>query len=449
MRHAARVASAVVAFSVPSQLTAQTPVPAVPPRVSTLAPWADEVWLALTDRDGSYYGRLADQGTFQRFHALMDTEYDLDLATGLFTAAEEARWAAAREGVRVAGASISHPFILSVGDWREAVPVSRRVYLLARYHRHHSLTTRRDYPWVAVEWRADSAGSWVARVGTGVHFFKPSADVELAVRRSWRGAAGEAVTVDLRVTALDAFSNTIFNALGVPAGQTPAHFSYDRRPIAARLAGEVARRRWRLELEGGVSTRSTVAVTFPSSGDPPYDLTERVGFAGLLAEARLTSGLVVSGFGTVARAATDRRYAAPASGDLRLRETSRTAGARARLALGPVLALEAEVSGLWRPEDRLTGDGVRVRHADRLSLLQVALTREPEVGWRWRLGYASADRSAGPLASWLSAVNRRHVMEGGYRFRSRFEVLAGLRWDLDKSTPDRFDGGHLRFGATW
>jgi hypothetical protein len=40
-------------------------------------------------------------------------------------------------------------------------------------------------------------------------------------------------------------------------------------------------------------------------------------------------------------------------------------------------------------------------------------------------------------------------MEWGYRLRSGFEIVAGLRWDLDRLAAAPFDGGHLRFAATW
>ena len=61
---------------------------------ATLTLWADDIWLSLLDRDGSYFGRLAEEGTFQRFHPRMDDEYELDVLTGLFSPDEDARWAA-------------------------------------------------------------------------------------------------------------------------------------------------------------------------------------------------------------------------------------------------------------------------------------------------------------------------------------------------------------------
>ena len=37
----------------------------------------------------------------------------------------------------------------------------------------------------------------------------------------------------------------------------------------------------------------------------------------------------------------------------------------------------------------------------------------------------------------------------GHRFRSGFEVTAGVSWDLDNFGRAPFDGGHLRLSAGW
>ncbi len=60
--------------------------------------------------------------------------------------------------------------------------------------------------------------------------------------------------------------------------------------------------------------------------------------------------------------------------------------------------------------------------------------------------YAVLNRDSEVLPA-LTATNHRHVMEGGYRFSSGFEVTAGLRWDLDQRLRAPFDGGHLRLAA--
>ncbi|MDE2874905.1 MAG: hypothetical protein OXQ93_05650, partial [Gemmatimonadota bacterium] len=148
--------------------------------IATLAAWADQVWLSLLDRDGAYYGRLAEEGIFQRFNPRMNPEYELDIRTSLFHPGEDARWAGLPNGFRLAAASINHPHILNSVDWRQAIHVSGPVDLMARYRRERTLTARRDYPWIGVRWRDVVGTPWSAQVGIGVHFFKPSADVEVA-----------------------------------------------------------------------------------------------------------------------------------------------------------------------------------------------------------------------------------------------------------------------------
>ncbi|MDE2772517.1 MAG: hypothetical protein OXI46_02255, partial [Gemmatimonadota bacterium] len=112
--------------------------------LATLAAWADQVWLSLLDRDGAYYGRLAEEGTFQRVNLEMDHEYELHVRSSLFLPGEDARWAELPNGFRIAAGSISHPHILNVVDWRQEIHVSGPVDLMARYRRERSLTARRD-----------------------------------------------------------------------------------------------------------------------------------------------------------------------------------------------------------------------------------------------------------------------------------------------------------------
>ena len=206
----------------------------VPAAIATLALWADQVWLSLLDRDGAYQGRLAEEGTFQRLNPGMDHEYGLDVRSSLFDPGEDARWAEQPNGLRVAGASISNAHILNVVDWRQEIHVSGPVDLVARYRRERSLTARRDYPWVGVRWKGVLGTPWTAQVGLGVHFFKPSADVEVALARSWRDGEDRSWTLEVRLAALDAFSDAIFQGLGVRADDVDAHYDYAGAPLAAR-----------------------------------------------------------------------------------------------------------------------------------------------------------------------------------------------------------------------
>ena len=413
--------------------------------IATLAAWADQVWLSLLDRDGSYYGRLAEEGIFQRFNPRMNPEYEMDIRTNLFQAGEDARWAGLPNGFRLAVASINHPHILNIVDWRQAIHVSGPVDLMARYRRERTLTARRDYPWIGVRWRDVVGTPWTVQVGIGVHFFKPSADVEVALARSWRDGEDRSWTLEVRLAALDAFNEVIFQGLGVRADDVDAHYDYAGVPLAARTTLRAAASRWRAELHAGSSLRSEVRVTFPATGLDPFIQFEQVAFLGTLLQVKPLERVTLALYGTWARADTERQ--APASGlGFTLREQTVTLGARARTRLSPPWAVETELARARRPEWRSPGGDAPRDHE---VFARAALVRYPEAGWTARLAYALLDRDAGSLAPWLTAQNQRLITEAGHRFRSGFEVTAGVRWDVDSFGRAPFDGGHLRMSAGW
>ena len=416
--------------------------------VATLAAWADQVWLSLLDRDGAYYGRLAEEGIFQRFNPEIHHEYELEIRGSLFHPGEDARWAEQPNGFRVAGASISHPHILNVLDWRQEIHVSGPVDLMARYRRERSLTARRDYPRVGVRWRDMLGTPWSVQVGIGVHYFKPSADVEVALARSWRDREDRSWGLEVRLAALDAFNEAIFQGLGVRADEVDAHYDQAGAPLAARTTLRAAASRWRAELHAGSSRRSEVQVTFPATGRAPFTQFERVAFLGALLQVTPLERVTLALYGTWARADTERR--APASGiGFTLREQTVTVGARGRTRLNPAWAVETELERVGRPEWRSPAGGASREHRDRGVFARAALVRYPEAGWTNRLAYALLDRDAGYLAPWLTGQNQRLITEAGHRFRSGFEVTAGVSWDLDNFGRAPFDGGHLRLSAGW
>ena len=416
--------------------------------LATLAAWADQVWLSLLDRDGAYYGRLAEEGIFQRFNPEMDHEYELDVRSGLFDPIEDARWAELPNGFRVAGSSLNNPHILNVVDWRQEIHVSGPVDLMARYRRERSLTARRDYPRVGMRWQGVLGTPWTLRAGLGVHFFKPSADVEVALARSWRDVEDRSWMLEVRFAALDAFNEAIFQGLGVRADEVDAHYDYAGAPLAVRTTLRALASRWRAELHAGSSRRSEVQVTFPGAGLAPFSQIEQVAFLGALVQVAPRQRVTLALYGTWARADTERR--APASGPgFTLRERTVTAGARARTRLNPPWAVETELARVRRPEWRVPGGGAPREHRDREVFARAALVRYPEAGWTGRLAYALLDRDAGSQAPWLTSRNHGLITEAGHRFRSGFEVTAGLRWDLDHFERDRFEGGHLRLSAAW
>ena len=414
--------------------------------VATLAVWADQVWLSLLDRDGAYHGRLAEEGIFQRFNPGMNDEYELEIRSSLFHPREDARWAAQPNGLRIAGASISHPHILNLVDWRQEIHVSGPVDLMARYRRERTFTARRDYPWVGVRWRDALGMPWTLQVGVGVHFFKPSADVEVALARSWRDREDRSWGLEVRLAALDAFNEAIFQGLGVRADEVDAHYDYAGAPLAARTTLTAAASRWQAELHAGSSRRSEVQVTFPATGRDPFTQIEQVAFLGTLLQVTPIERVTLSLYGTWARADTERRAAASGIG-FTLREQTVTVGARAHARLNPAWAVEMELERVGRPEWRTPEGGARREHQDREVFARAALARYPVAGWTSRLAYAILNRDAGFLAPWLAAQNHRLITEAGHRFASGFEVTAGVGWDLDRLGRALFDGGHLRLSA--
>ena len=252
----------------------------------------------------------------------------------------------------------------------------------------------------------------------------------------------------MRLAALDAFNEVIFQGLGVRADDVDAHYDYAGAPLAARTTLRAAASRWRAELHAGSSRRSEVRVTFPATGRAPFTQLEQVAFVGTLLQVTPLERVTLALHGTWARADTERR--APASGlGFTLREQTVTVGARARTRLNPAWAVETELVRVWRPEWRSPEGGARREHRDREVFARAALVRYPEAGWTSRLAYTLLDRDAGFLAPWLTARSHRLITEAGHRFRSGFEVTAGAGWDLDQFGRAPFDGGLLRVSAGW
>lgn len=445
-------------------LAAHAPLPATPAPSSIASPaaapgdtvlatldaWAEDVWLDILDREGTIRGPLAEEGIFQRFHPEMDDEYALDVRTGLFTASGDAAWALAGRGLRAAGSSISHPHILTRVDWRQAFPIARSVELTAEYRRDHSLTDRRDHPRLGVRWRDAGGSGWTLWSRLGVHFFKPAADVEVGARRAWGGEDGGGWRLDLRLAALDAFSDAIFVGLGVDEDAVETHVDHEGVPgvpLAARASVERRGRRWRLEVVGGATTVRRARVTFPGTGEAePFDLAEEVGFVGGLVELAPAPDVRVAGWGRVARAEIHHAGDRAGSGDLRVVERTTAVGILARHHLTEELAMGAELRGVWRPESRRDGTG-SMRHEDRELYGMVSLRRWAAHGWIGRLAWAAMDRDAGVLLPEVSGRNQRLITEAGFRSRTGFSVVVGLRWDLDELGSDLFDGGQLRLAT--
>lgn len=450
--------SLTLMLAAPAAVAGQAPAPTSDP-VLTLEAWADDVWVDVLDREGTFRGRLAPEGIFQRFNPDMDHEYALDVRTGMFQPWEDVAWAGDGGGLRVAGASVSHPHILNRLDWRHAYPVSGGLDLTADYTRDHSLTDRRDYARVGLRWTPEGAAGWSLGSRVGVHFFKPEADVEVEVTRAWgarHGGVSSRWRATARVAALDVFNDVVFVSLGVDPDEVEAHLDHEGVPLAGRLRLEGRGTWWRFEAHAAATTERRARVTFPGAGEgargegdaggdgEPFELEERVAFAGALLELRPLPDLSMAGHARVAEARTDRRRADGGTPGSRIRERSAGLGGIVRWTLRDAVHAEGEVDVVWRPEDR-SGAGERVEHDDRAVYGVLGLVRRSARGWTARVAYTTLDRRAGVLLPEVGGSNARLLTEGGYRTLAGFRVLAGLRWDLDGRPV--FDGAHLRLAA--
>ena len=189
-------------------------------------------------------------------------------------------------------------------------------------------------------------------------------------------------------------------------------------------------------------------MTFPAAGLASFTQLEKVAFLGALLQVTPLERVTLAMQGTWARADTERQALASGLG-FTLREQTVTVGARARTRLNPLWAVETDLVRTGRPEWRSSQGGTSREHRDREVFARAALVRYPEAGWTGRLAYSLLDRDAGFLAPWLTAQNQRLTTEAGHRFRSGFEVTAGVAWDLDNFARLPFDGGHLRLSAAW
>jgi hypothetical protein len=194
-----------------------------------------------------------------------------------------------------------------------------------------------------------------------------------------------------------------------------------------------------------------VRVTFPAAGDPPYELAERLAFAGGLIELKASPSTTVAALGTIARADTKRLADTASAMDLSLREVTRSAGVRTRQTLGSSLALEADFLWTAPPEQPTVGwranagPGLSLEHRDRELFGGFALVRRPPSGLTGRLFYGWLDRDADPLMPHLTKHHVRLITDAGYRFASGCEVTAGVRWQMARRSDYRFAGAQLRF----
>lgn len=432
-----------LALQVATALGGDTAKPAPVPPSYSLAPWAERVWNRLADREGAIFGRLAEEGIFQRYHPLQDHEYRLDEFTGAFALRDQGAWRDRRNVIRGWGASVSNRDLINAVEARVSLPVARRVGVGFHLWQEETLEARRQRLLFGL--RVDSlVGPWAVSFRTSVELVKPDADLEFDFERTF----GERLAVSLGVAVLDAFNDFSFVTLGIDSAETDFFREYFSQPVAARYAIEWRPARgWRLEARGGTTNRAHLKGDLVLDDLRGFGQRERVWFTGVLAEWSPRPDLAIGAFGRTADAKVEREYeSSDSSSNFELSERTTTAALYGLLRVGTEWDVEGAVLYTERPEDR-RGFGAVVLD-DREWSVWVSLWRKL-AGWAYlSLGYFYDDRALRgdpALADALAARNQRLRTDIEVRFPAGAKLGAGVNWDLDFPTDQSFfDGAHGR-----
>ena len=442
---------AALIIVVPGAVNAQ----ASPEGSGTIAPlaqasldsWARRTWLQITDRDGSFYGRLAEEGVFQRFNPLQDAEYRLDLIGGAFGMLDEGEWVRTPEGLRLWLASISHPHLVNGLEARKRMKLRGGVALQFEYLREETLEADRNLAFFTFDAPDLFTKGIGAFAGISLKFFKPDADVEMGFRYHTPGLE---ITATFAVP--DAFNDLLFKTLGVDSDQVEAHLDYLRQPLGTRLAAAWARGRVRGELYAGGTRGSILRVTFPMGLEQNYQQRERAYYAGGLLETDVARHWILGGYARRARAETERRHEdeSRAASDFDLVETTQAVGTFVTRRISDRFSVAVQAEWVGRPETRVSPEPTEsVDHDDDEWWASATGTFRPG-RWIVRAGYLIDRRDAGPLVEDLTGTNQRLVVDFGFQFTSATRIEAGAGLDLDFGREGgTFDGGHLRLVSHW
>jgi hypothetical protein len=421
---------------------------------ATLRGWEENRWLAIYDRDGSYFGRASDRGILQRFNELMDFEYHIDVISYSPALIETRDWYRRENGARGWGGSLNHLMLLAEGHFKVSVPLGETWSTDARFIHQETLTAQRSLIWIRFNHDLfDRRGRAFFR--STLNSDKSQIDFELGF--IWRAAPGE---ISVSFGALDLFSDLIYQKLEIGAGLAPMTLDYISRPYTGRFSVDMPlSRRLRLEAYALALTPSEVIFESQTAPDSGFVQEERHAYTGGLLEFKPTPATAVGAFGTWVRARLGRRPlpAGAAEDDFDLTEKSWSAGVYGVGRLSQRFALEAWIARVWRTEDRLRPDTTvapQIEYEDRSWAGRATLTYRATSGFRADLGFDTLDRSIVkedrvPGLGALRRDNSRLRIGFGWHFGSRALFLLGVNQDLDDSDGTGFDGAYGRFALYW
>jgi hypothetical protein len=399
----------------------------------------------------------------------MDREYALDMVNYRFSAFETEAWRRLDSGLRLRGGSIVRAKWAFVTELKHTARLADNHTLRIDATLQQDATAERSLLELSYDWRIDGPH----HVGVRHTFsqYKPDFDASFY----YQYGSSSTGRVRAEVTLLNAYSDLIFETLGVTAKDEPFVRSYQRRPYLGRVALETpARFPLRAELHAGWQPESELWVQ--SQTDPAYRYRDRKAshFVGALVEYNagpVTGGVMVQ---------RDKSFldrlgkGAAVTSDYRTAQRFQRGGAFLLGRWGPFVG-EAWFF-LEEYYDRQVGDDFdlstisrSMNYTEYRKNYRVRLAYVPSpTGFYGRVAYLAMSRRLGETPwvmgnEWtnhwygLAPSNYRVSTVVGYRFQ-RGAVELGINYDLDgdehfKAGPSyekkRFDNGYLRFIIAW
>ena len=423
---------------------------------ATISDWAEQSWLLIADRGAAAGGRLTNRGILLRFHERIDDEYTLDLISTTFGLTDTYAWWQSAGGARFWGGSINDQDLIAGFELKAPVQLGRGWQAGVRFDNESTPAIKRNY--LRLGFRKDWKPGPFIVFGGSLDAFKPEMDL-------WAGAGFRDRNGEAKLTAswLDAFSDAIYQGLGVWEGFADTVIDYERQSFALRASVERrVGRHFRVEADGALllPTRFTAYVQVePDSG---FRQEEDFAFVGGLAEWAFTPSVTVGAFATWVKAITDRAPlpAGLAEDDYYLSEETTRVGGYALWQIALRWRVETWLTREWRPElrDFRGGVGEDVDYEDRAWRGQAALGYRALSGFRadaaFEMDLRDVIRGDGqvPATQSLGRHSTRIRLEAGWDFGTRFRAAAGYRIDLDgdeHTHGDWYDGAHGRFTIHW
>lgn len=417
----------------------------------TLQGWEEQVRLAIFDRGGSFHGRTSERGILQRFNEDMDSEYDLDVLSSVFSLSEQYQWYRRKNGARYWAGSIDELRLIQHGDFKASVPLGASWAADVWFTYQETLTAQRALLWLGFRRKLSDDDAHVFLRGT-LQAVKPDADLELGVVLTPGGG-----TLTVAIAALDLFSDFNYQVLEVNPSIADSALDYTSHPFTLRAALDMPiGGHFRTEAYALFLTPTRLAVESQTRPGEGFVQDERYAYAGGLVEWEPSTRTALGLIATWVRASLGRE---PLSNgqpedDFELTEETWRVGFYAIHNFPNRFALEAWLGRVWRMEDRLRPDTAMApdtNYEDRTWAGRNSFIYQTPRGFRAELGLDFTARETSgstpvPTLSPLGRNNFRLRADFGWHFGQRAFFLLGANLDLDGGS---FDGAHGRFMLNW